>query len=43
MFSREKVERTKTKKDKKCEEENPCQSEEGALAWGCLWQRQRTR
>ena len=23
----------KTMKDRRCEEENPCQSEEGALAW----------
>ena len=36
----------KTRRDWRCEEENPCQSEEGALAWDrqlCLGQWQWTR
>ena len=43
MSSRWKERNVKTRKDSRCEEENPCQSEEGALAWDrqlCLdqWQ-----
>ena len=33
MFSRLKERNAKTSKDYKCVEKNPCQSEEGALAW----------
>ena len=33
MSSRWKERNVKTKKDCRCEEENPCQSEEDALAW----------
>ena len=33
MFSRWKERNAKTRKDLKCEKENLCQSEEGALAW----------
>ena len=46
MSSRWKGRNAKTRKDWRCEEENPCQSEEGALAWDrqlCLGQWQWTR
>ena len=46
MSSRWKERNAKTKTDWRCEEENPCQSEEGALAWDrklCLDQWRRTR
>ena len=46
MSSRWKERNAKTKTDGKCEEENSCQSEEGALAWDrqlCLGQWQWTR
>ena len=46
MSSRWKERNVNTRKDWKCEEENQCQSEEGALAWDrqlCLGQWQWTR
>ena len=46
MFSRWKERNAKTRRDWRCEEENPCQSEEDALAWNrqlCLGQWQWTR
>ena len=46
MSSRWKERNVKTRSDRRCEEENPCQSEEGALAWDrqlFLGQWRRTR
>ena len=45
MSSRWKERNAKTRKDRKCEDENSCQSEEGAIAWDrqlCLGQSQWT-
>ena len=46
MSSRWKERNAKTRRDRKCDEENPCKSEVGALAWDrqlCLGQWQWTR
>ena len=46
MSSRLKERNAKTRKDSRCEEENPCQNEEDTLAWErqlCLGQWQWTR
>ena len=46
MSSRFKERNAKTRKNRRCEEESPCQSEEGALAWDrqlCLGKLQWTR
>ena len=46
MSSRWKERNAKTRGDRRCEEENPCQSEEANLAWDrqlCLDQWRRTR
>ena len=46
MSSRWKERNAKTRRDRRCKEENPCPSEEGALAWDrqlCLDQWRWTR
>ena len=46
MFYKWKERKAKSRRDWRCKEENPCQSEEGALAWDrqlCLGQWQWTR